>query len=57
MKAHNGYVLAGLASALPAKINAARMANTDCVRLTVAEAQAVRALLGAPVEVKEKAGA
>lgn len=45
----NEYTLKRLASELPARVNAARHAGIDCVRLTLTEAQALRALL--PVEL------
>lgn len=40
----NEYVLRTLASQLPNRIGAARHNGLDCVRLTLAEAQAIRAL-------------
>lgn len=39
----NEYTLKRLASELPARVNAARHAGIDCVRLTLTEAQALRA--------------
>ena len=45
------HTLQQLATELPDRVNAARHARLDCVRLTLAEAQAVRALL--PVELED----
>lgn len=47
----NEFTLRHLAAELPARVNAARHAQLDCVRLTLAEAQAVRALL--PLELED----
>ncbi len=47
----NEFTLRHLAAELPARVNAARHSGIDCVRLTLAEAQAIRALL--PVELED----
>lgn len=46
----NEHTLRNLASELPARVNAARLSNLDCVRLTLVEAQALRSLLPAQLE-------
>ena len=47
----NENILRTLAGQLPARIGAARHNGLDCVRLTLAEAQAIRGLL--PRELAE----
>lgn len=47
----NEFTLQRLAAELPARANAARHSSLDCVRLTLAEAQALRALL--PVKLED----
>lgn len=46
----NEFTLQRLAADLPGRVNAARHNGIDCVRLTLAEAQALRALLPAKLE-------
>ena len=41
----NEHILRALASQLPTRIGAARHNGLDCVRLTLAEAQAIRGIL------------
>lgn len=48
------YVLRGLVEQLPIRLNAARSNGLDCVRLTIAEAQAVRAVLPRELESLEE---
>lgn len=47
----NEFTLKQLASDLPRRLSAAKHSGIDCVRLTLAEAQALRALL--PVELED----
>lgn len=51
----NEFVLRGLAEQLPNRIKAARHNGLDCVRLTLAEAQAVRGALPSELEQLEAA--
>lgn len=46
----NEFVLRGLAEQLPARVNAARHNGLDCVRFTLAEAQALRGPLARELE-------
>lgn len=50
----NENILRALAAQLPTRIGAARHNGLDCVRLTLAEAQAVRALLPRELESLEE---
>lgn len=50
----NEHVLRALASQLPTRIGAARHNGLDCVRLTIAEAHAIRALLPRELESLEE---
>ena len=50
----NEHVLRTLAAQLPTRLNAARSNGLDCVRLTLAEAHAVRALLPRELESLEE---
>lgn len=50
----NEYTLRTLAAQLPTRIGAARHSGLDCVRFTLAEAQAVRALLPRELESLEE---
>ena len=53
---NSSHVLTTLAEQLPTRLNAARSNGLDCVRLTLAEAHAVRALLPRVLEsLEEKA--
>lgn len=54
MSRPNEYVLTTLAEQLPTRLNAARHNSLDCIRLTIAEAQAVRALLPRELESLEE---
>ena len=47
----NEFTLQRLAADLPGRVNAARHNGIDCVRLTLAEAQALRGLL--PVQLED----
>ena len=47
---NRAHVLTTLAEQLPTRLNAARSNGLDCVRLTIAEAQAIRALLPSELE-------
>lgn len=55
MSIPNEFLLRTLAAQLPSRINAARHNGLDCVRLTVAEAQAVRGALPRELAVLEAA--
>lgn len=46
----NEFTLRHLAADLPGRVNAARHSGIDCIRLTLAEAQAVRSMLPAELE-------
>lgn len=46
----NEFTLRHLAAELPGRVNAARHSGIDCVRFTLAEAQAIRAPLPAELE-------
>ena len=50
----NEHILRTLASQLPARVGAARHNGLDCVRLTLAEAHAIRALLPRELESLEE---
>lgn len=50
----NELILRALAAQLPTRIGAARHNGLDCVRLTLAEAHAVRALLPRELESLEE---
>ena len=50
----NENILRALAEQLPTRLNAARSNGLDCVRLTLAEAHAVRALLPRELESLEE---
>ena len=50
----NENILRALAAQLPTRIGAARHNGLDCVRLTLAEAHAVRALLPRELESLEE---
>ena len=50
----NENILRALAAQLPTRLNAARSNGLDCVRLTLAEAHAVRALLPRELESLEE---
>ena len=50
---NSSHVLTTLAEQLPTRLNAARSNGLDCVRLTLAEAHAVRALLPRVLESLE----
>lgn len=50
----NEHLLRTLSEQLPTRLNAARHNGLDCVRLTLAEAQAVRALLPRELETLEE---
>lgn len=50
----NEHILRALAAQLPTRLNAARSNGLDCVRLTLAEAHAVRALLPRELESLEE---
>ena len=50
----NENILRALAAQLPTRLNAARSNGLDCVRLTLAEAHAVRALLPRVLESLEE---
>lgn len=54
MSRTNEYVLTALAEQLPTRLNAARSNGLDCVRLTIAEAHAIRALLPRELESLEE---
>ena len=51
---NRAHVLTTLAEQLPTRLNAARSNGLDCVRLTLAEAHAVRALLPRALESLEE---
>lgn len=51
---NHSNVLTTLAEQLPTRLNAARSNGLDCVRLTLAEAHAVRALLPRVLESLEE---
>lgn len=55
MTTPNEFVLQSLAEQLPSRINAARHNDLDCIRLTLAEAQAVRATLPRELDLLEAA--
>lgn len=55
MNTPNEYVLTALAEQLPNRIRAARSNGLDCVRLTLAEAQAVRSALPRELELLDAA--
>lgn len=50
----NEYILRTLATQLPTRISAARHNGLDCVRLTLAEAHAIQALLPRELESLEE---
>lgn len=50
----NEHVLRALASQLPTRIGAARHNGLDCVRLSIPEALAIRALLPRELETLEE---
>ena len=50
---NRSHVLTTLAEQLPTRLNAARSNGLDCVRLTLAEAHAVRALRPRVLEALE----
>lgn len=55
MNTPNEFVLRTLAEQLPSRINAARHNGLDCIRLTLTEAQAVRAALPRELDLLDAA--
>lgn len=51
----NEYTLKQLAADLPGRLNAARHNGLDCIRLTLAEAQAIRGILPRSLDDLEEA--
>lgn len=51
----NEFLLRTLAEQLPHRINAARHNGLDCIRLTLAEAQAIRGILPRSLDDLEEA--